>query len=480
MTIHRPPATLPHVIRRHAEDAAFYWARRMDAAHDSRHDLRSFRRFEQLLLAHLEGLRVAERESAVEPGLSGDAGWAPAWARAQMWKTADEAFVAGVLALEEAHAAGHAAPAAGSKLAQLEALLHRQAGSTGEDREVARGLTSAAAWLPWEQVMPAVYRWAHEDRLALRRCALATCALQRIPAGEALALWLQDPAPLMQARALRAVGELGRDDLSAAVMEALHAAPEESAVAEEAAAALCLLGDPDTPAAEAGIAALARWPGRQPLLRDRTLAAWAQAAPPPLQQRSVRAALQERALWRPALTVMRFSAQVEWLLLLLQLMEHQMESGELQRFFDEPAANLARQAADVFAHIAGLRIGEGLWQPAPEPEEDAPDPASDPAIPVARKQDPDDGLLWPDVPALKRWWSANDARFVGSGPMLAGRALTVSQAREVLVDPLATQSQRRHAALFLRAHGHTPQLFDVAAPLQRQRAQAAALGLVLG
>jgi hypothetical protein len=182
-------------------------------------------------------------------------------------------------------------------------------------------------------------------------------------------------------------------------------------------------------------------------------------------------------------TGMRFSGHVQWLDVLIQVMEHQCGAEPVAQFHSEPASNLARHAADVFAHITGARIGEQLWQHAPEPDADAEDAASDPRIPAARKQDPDDGLLWPDVDALKRWWAAHRARFTAGGEhqgrYLAGLPLRAASAAQVLVDPLASQLQRHHAALHLRCASHTAQLFDVRAALPTQRARAAALGLVM-
>lgn len=85
------------------------------------------------------------------------------------------------------------------------------------------------------------------------------------------------------------------------------------------------------------------------------------------------------------------------------------------------------------------------------------------------------GLLWPDVAALRRWWQEHAPRFQ-AGRCLAGRPLAASSAARVLQDPQCTQLQRHHAALFLRVQGATAQLFDVRAPLWRQRHQAAGLG----
>jgi hypothetical protein len=199
---------------------------------------------------------------------AGSAGWEPAWNRLLKWKTADEAFVSSILALEEVHALApnedvretatqsSADLTYRARLAQIEKLAcdqFDQSDGAGE-LDIARGLASAAAWLPWLTVHGAVFSWANSAHPVLRRCALAACANARLPAGEALAHWLRDPHALVRARALRAVGELGRRDLLDAVREQLQlatdsyhptSAPDYWHCRFWAAWSLCILGQAD-------------------------------------------------------------------------------------------------------------------------------------------------------------------------------------------------------------------------------------------
>lgn len=458
----------------------------MEAACSSLHDLVTLARFEEQLEAHIEGLRVADEESRPHPVADGGgAGQEASWRRAAQWQTADEAFVCARLALEAAAVSRRGGPPCGDRLAALLELAGRPfaLGPHGPHRpacDVARGIASAAAWLPWPQVEDAVRAWAASDEPVRRYCALMAATLQRMPAGTALAEWLDDGQALVRERALRACGELGATALAGALREAVAAVPAEGAgglhCRDEAAASLCLLGDPDD------AQRLSDWVGdllargAWPSCSGRWLAAWAQAATPEPLQVFIRTAGQDPARWRLALTVIRYSGDAAWLPVLLQVMEHQCQPDRLARFHAEPRANVARQAADVFAHVTGLRIGDGRWQAGPQEPGDADDVTTDPCIPAALKQDPDDGLLWPDVPALKRWWSEHAPRF-RPGRYLAGLPLTAASATQVLMQPQATQLQRHHAALFLRVAGRTPQLFDVRAPLWRQRAQAAQWGM---
>lgn len=472
------------IITRHAEDAAFYWARRMEGSLTPQHDLRSLGRFEFLLQANLEGLRVAQHESSrfgqrgevLQPG---SAGWDASLRRVKLWKTADETFVAAVLAIEDAGASG-----------PLLGALEEMACDQFDDLRgvavppMARGLASAAAWLPWEAASPAVLAWARSLEPVLRRAAVSALALHRLQHSEALGQWLQDPHSMVRARALRAAGELGRQDLAPALVAELVAHPSFVTTAGDpfdcrtaAAEALCLLNHGrGIDEVGAGLSHLETRP-----LPLGLLAAWAQVAHADALQAAIHAALQQREHWRTALHLIRFSGQLRWVDVLIQMMEHQVTAEPVARFFLEPASNLARHAADVFAHLTGARIGDQLWCHAPEPDDSAEDAASDPRIPASRKQDPDDGLLWPDVDAVKRWWHAQHDHLGGDAPgrHLAGMQLVRDGALRVLASPTATQAQRHHAALHLRCSGASAQLFDVKASLPQQRAQAAVLGVVL-
>jgi hypothetical protein len=61
------------LVTRHAEDAAFYWARRIEDSLASQHDLRSLGRFELLLQANLAcaSRSTKERLRHQRPGATG-------------------------------------------------------------------------------------------------------------------------------------------------------------------------------------------------------------------------------------------------------------------------------------------------------------------------------------------------------------------------------------------------------------------------
>jgi hypothetical protein len=76
------------LVRRHAGDAAFYWAQHDAAAHSPRVDLDELARIDRLLAAHLDGLQVAAAE-----------GWRIATQELDRIGGAGETFVCAWLAL---------------------------------------------------------------------------------------------------------------------------------------------------------------------------------------------------------------------------------------------------------------------------------------------------------------------------------------------------------------------------------------------
>ncbi|QDQ27523.1 hypothetical protein FNU76_14800 [Chitinimonas arctica] len=456
------------LVARHAEDAAFYWAHGREATFSSQHTPQSRRRFRHLLDANLEGLRVAQRESASQDGISG-AGWQAVWARVQQWQTADEAFVAGVLALE-------AATAKSPRLTMLEALEQLACEQFGQDaeRDIAQGLGHAATELDAAGLKWLVPRWLASEQPIFRRAALAAGVSGGLLSDEDLQSYLVDAHPLVRARALRAVGELGRNTLVDMLPGAIDLARETDAVCRYwAAISLCLLGRNE------GIATLGRWTSENPTgaLTQHALAVLAQRLPREILRKSLSAALHLPSHQRSALNAIRYSGDLGWLPVLLDLVEQHSQDDALRAALLEPSTNLARLAGDVLAHLTGRPLAgsdqsEALWQHAPAVEDlfeadehgDFPDPASDPDVPIQRKHDPDIDLLWPDPAKLRRALASlgvADPTTDGQSLYLYGQALTPAYARQLIHDPESPQSLRYHAALYLRCNGHSETLIDI-------------------
>lgn len=475
------PPVLPTIVQRHADDAAFYFARRLDACCGAEHDLRSLLRMEHLLQANLEGLRVAQLESAAGDQPVGTAGWDPVLRRLNRWRTRDEAFVAGVLALQ-ALGMGHGA--LWQALQQEAQAQHTQ--THGDD--ITKGLADAVGWL-WADaafaashpdIHQAVNVWQRSPQPLWRRAALlAHLASGQEPPTTSVEAALATPDPDLAQTAAACASRWG---LSAhtgsllALMEA-EAAPPPARCA--AAAALCLTVGMDEPDLRTECLRLLgqAWRQQPGSLALEPLVVWALTS---LEAPSdIETALGQRNHRRAALQAMRFSADPRWLPALLQCAQHQCQPAEVRQFFAEPRSNLARLAGDVFAHLSGACIGHQLWQPVPEPQSDddldAEATLLDPRTPATSKQDPDGALLWPDPQALEAWWQTHGNRLAGSPRLLAGLPLDAASASQVLANAQATQPQRLHAAYAHQLLQPGPRM-DVYAAVPVQCAQMQALG----
>ncbi|MFB9241334.1 hypothetical protein IV454_07965 [Massilia antarctica] len=144
------PRIIAPLIRRHAEDAAFYWALLDGSVITPRLSLDGLTRFGDMLDAHLEGLQVAGQDGLV-----------PCLAALERWRKAAGAFVYAhqVFCLNE--------PVA------MEALLVQV---RARPEELLRGVISALAWRPPEQVASIVRRWTGADVEVIQQVAALRAA----------------------------------------------------------------------------------------------------------------------------------------------------------------------------------------------------------------------------------------------------------------------------------------------------------------
>ena len=173
--------TIPNVLSRHAEEAAFLWLLRNRAVDLPHFALRQLAGLDQRVEAHLDGLRVA-----------GEAGWLRAWKEFEDFTGPGEAFCAASLAFEAADPG------------RMQALLD----AVGTKRNLGRAVASAIGWLSdgdSELVLSLLQNWGTP---AARGIAIAGAALRRttIPAN-ILEAGLRDP--LSRGRTITAVAELG-------------------------------------------------------------------------------------------------------------------------------------------------------------------------------------------------------------------------------------------------------------------------------
>ena len=140
------------LVRRHAEDAAFYWTQHDGSAYSPRLTLAGLARFSHLLAAHLEGLEVA-----------GSEGWTLALTSLERWKQPGETFVCAYLALLT------------GMETQLDSLLVQV---RRNPEELLRGVISALACVPPSHALRVVQTWSGKaDDPVLQTAALRGAAM---------------------------------------------------------------------------------------------------------------------------------------------------------------------------------------------------------------------------------------------------------------------------------------------------------------
>lgn len=183
----RQIATIPSMVRLHAEDAAFLFVQRRREIEGQDFDETDLGRRDQRLSANLDGLIAA-----------GQAGWDMACEVAEEAPGRGEIFTLAALALVLG-----------------EDALVDQAVQTGlgSGRRGRTGLSGAVARTDAARLGALVTRWLGSADAGLRWLGLAALSHHRADAGGALAIHLGDPDPPVRARAARLAGEVGRQDL---------------------------------------------------------------------------------------------------------------------------------------------------------------------------------------------------------------------------------------------------------------------------
>jgi uncharacterized protein (TIGR02270 family) len=412
--VHSKSMVIPVVIEQHAEDAAFYWLLRDAAVCAPHYSLDNLAKLDNRLDAHMDGLRIA-----------GEAGWRICQEQLG-WEEPGEVFVAAVLAFESGHEA------------RMQAVL--EAGSAS--RELSRGLVSALGWLPYQQAETYIQQLLTVESSDLRRISIAAYAVHRRDPGYPLAAALSDDDLWLRARALRAVGQLGRVDLLPLLQNNLTV--DDGPCRFSAAWSGALLGDMGAIPTLQAMASLDR------LYRE-------EAVKIAMRRMDLTAA----HAWRQALThipdTMRLAiigagvigdpALIPWLI-------EQMTIPEL-----------ARVAGEAFTMITGVDIAyedlEGEWPDGFEagPTEDPEDENVD--------MDPDEDLPWPKSEAIYTWWKKHQGQFRPGMRYLLGKPTSRGWLQDVLRS--GHQRQRAAAALELALQQPGYPLFEVRAPGFRQQ-----------
>jgi uncharacterized protein (TIGR02270 family) len=405
---------IAEIVSQHAEEAAFLWLLRCNAIRQPHYALKDLAKLDDRVEAHLDGLRVA-----------GDPGW-------ELCKVAlgneenGEVFAASVMAFESG----------------IESRIQAVLEVVQKTPALSNGLISALGWIAYEQVSPHVDQLLISESPTIQLVGLAAKAVHRKDPGAALQTMLASGDAGLRARALKAIGELGRKNLASLVSSSLHA--EDSSLRWWAAWSGGLLGD--------GVAI--------PVLQQ----FGAQKGP-----YAVKAATM-------AVRRMSVDAAHRWIGTLAENPE--MIRGALcaAGAVGDPTSipwlienmavpAVARVAGESFTMITGVDLAyDDLDTDKPEGFEAG--PTEDPEDENV-EMDQDEDLPWPNPELIKKWWFTHRLEFTNGTRYLLGKPMAIDSLNEVL--RTGKQRQRRAAALELAIRQPGTALFTTSAPGFRQQ-----------
>jgi uncharacterized protein (TIGR02270 family) len=406
---------LPAIVAQHAEEAAAIRGIRSRLLRAPHVRLRDLSRFDRRLEAHLDGLAIAGESSWHFCKLSLEGG------------SAGDVFVAAIHALTSLH----------------EERLQRLLSLALADADAKRGLTSAFGWVSKALLRGVVKGLLDGDDPGERLIGIAVCSMQRTDPGFARASYTEDPDPLVRARSLRALGELGRAELVRLCHAALR--DEHSGCRFWAAWSAVLLGERGRALELTADIALPEGPFRRYALQL-ALSAMDVATAHELLTRLGRGMESDSLLvWGAG--IVGDPAYVPWLLRLMNSEPH------------------ARRAGESFALLSGTDLAwHHLDRPRPGGFESGPNDDPDNRD---LEVDEDDDLPWPDPIKVQAWWHANSHRFQPGVRYFMGQPLNRENCVRVLKEGF--QRQRIAAALHLCLLNPGTPLFEWRAPAWRQQ-----------
>lgn len=393
------------VVQQHCEEAAFLWTQRDSAATAPNYSLADLAKLDLRVEAHLDGLRG-----------SGDIGWGLALAAQEMGP--GEAFAAAVLAFESRDST------------RIDAVL----GAVASDPVLQRGVISALGWMQTNEALTSAAPLLTVDSPAIQRIALAAFAIHRRDAEKALTLSLDSEHDRLRARALKAVGELARADLSS------HLAAH--------------FNDTNGEARMLAAWSSARLRANLPQAIRVLVAAAEECGPQSVRAADMAARVmlpEDAAIWQQTLSGTPTTKRLA--VIVAGIVGDPFVVPWLTDVMQQP--DLARIAGDSFSLITGADLGyEDLDADAPEDfaEADA-DADGDETI------DPDEDLQWPAVQQISDWWSKRGHQFRAGIRYLRGEPITPESLARTLA--LGTQRQRAAAALELAIRNPSEPLFEV-------------------
>ncbi len=416
MVTHSSSRIVQNVVEQHAEEAAFLWLLRNAAVSQPHYKLKDLAHLDDRVEAHIDGLRIA-----------GDEGW-QICREALASEESGEVFTAAVLAFEGDD---------GRRVDDVVSVVQ-------DAPENWRALVSALGWVDDEHFE----RWApgmvNASADIYRYLAISAYAIYRIDPGKVLNAALRDSEPVIQARALRAAGELKRKDLLYE-LRGFYQANDEACRFWSAWSGV-LLSDPSAIGTLESFISLAS-PYCEPALQLLLRAMDMKQSQLFLNRLSKTADSQRLIICGAG--VVGDPVVVPWLI-------DQMAKPELSRV-----------AGEAFSMITGVDIAyedlEGEWPggfeagPTENPEEEDVD------------MDPDEDLVWPESDLILQWWQEKSQLFRSGTRYLCGQPVSVEHCRKVLRE--GYQRQRRAAALELALLQADAPLFNMSAPgfLQQNR-----------
>jgi uncharacterized protein (TIGR02270 family) len=410
------------LVSQYAEETAFLWSRRHDVTHAAHYRLSDLAQADERLAAHIEGLHV-----------SGICGWHYCEKGLERQEPGD-VFAAAVVALETCDPD------------RIEKVLD----AVDRAPQTISGVTSAFGWVDPVALRVTVHGLLRSQSSLRRHIGVTACAMHRVDPGLMSSRRLEDPSPLVRARAMRTAGELGQAELLSTCISALLDKDPQCQFWSEWSSVL--LGN-----------------------RDQALDA--------LSRTSIDLGALTTRAFRLALQAMSVTAAHRWLKSLVAdppklrwLIQGSGIAGDPTYipWLTEHMRNekVARLAAEAFSLITGADLGESRLEGKP-PASFEPGPNDDPNDNNV-DMDPDDGLPWPDPVKIQKWWDANKHRFQPGVRYFVGGQVT----REHCIDVLKNGYQRHRilAAHYLCLLEPGTPLFNTSAPAWRQQRCLAKMG----
>jgi uncharacterized protein (TIGR02270 family) len=405
---------IPDIVSQHVEEAAFLWLLRSNAIRQPHYALKDIAKLDDRVEAHLDGLRVA-----------GEPGWELCKA-ALGNEEAGEVFAASVMAFESG----------------IDARVQVVMEAIEKNPQLYGGAVSSLGWMPFKQAAPHAELLVAAESPVRRLIGLAAFAVHRQDPGSAFKEAIGSSDPLLKARALKAVGELGKANLLPLVRANLS--NDDLTCRYWAAWSGALLGE------SAAVSVLQR-------LAESGHSQLEQACAMAMRRMS----LPQGQAWLKALAgtsnTLRLAVQaagvigdpaaIPWLM--QQMVNPQM----------------ARVAGESFSSITGVDLAYDDLD-ADKPESFEAGPTENPEDENV-EMDADEDLPWPNAQLIEKWWFTNRIQFSSGTRHLLGKPMTIDSLKDALKN--GKQRQRRAAAIELTMRQPGTPLFNCSAPGFRQQ-----------